>query len=362
VHLTKILVNAVIVIAGAMLVILVCWDVFTGILVPGRSKRGIRFIPRYFHSTWALWSAIGSRIRTEDRRERFFGFYGPLAMIVLIGLWAIGLILGFGLIQAGLTPGPWPTVLGESMYSAGSRMFTVAAGDWARGAAVTKMLVVVGAGMGLGFFTIVITYLPVLYQGFSRREAHVILLDQRAGKPVTAASVIQNHARRGAMTQLDSLLAEWEKWGAELMESHISYPMLSYYRSPQTDQSWLVAIAVIMDTCALRLAGAGGIDEFQAEATFSICLRALRGIGEILRLEPHGPRDPRLTEEQWGALSDKLREWELPDGGRDLWPRLSRMRDGYEPLLAAFADYLVMELPEWIPASMIQSPLEAARS
>ena len=186
--------NAVIVIAGALLVLLVCWDVFTGILVPGRSKRGIRFIPRYFHSTWAVWSALGRRINAEERRERFLGFYGPLAMVVLIGLWAIGLILGFGLIQAGLTPGPWPMVLGESMYSAGSRMFTVAAGDWARQAAATKALVVVGAGMGLGFFTVVITYLPVLYQLFSRREAHVILLDERAGKPVTAASLIQNHA------------------------------------------------------------------------------------------------------------------------------------------------------------------------
>jgi hypothetical protein len=241
-------------------------------------------------------------------------------------------------------------------------MFTVASGDWARNAAITKVLVVVGSGMGLGFFTVVITYLPVLYQLFSTREAHVIVLDERAGAPVTAGSLIQNHARRGRMDRLDSLLAEWEKWGGELMESHISYPMLSYYRSPHTDQSWLTAYAVIMDTCALRLAGAGGIDEFQAEATFSICLRALRGVGDVLRLEPRRPRNPRLTEEQWITLRDKLRGWELPDGGRDLWPRLSRTRDGYEPLLAAFADYLVMELPEWVPASIIQTPLEAARS
>ena len=155
------------------------------------------------------------------------------------------------------------------------------------------------------------------------------------------------------MDRLDELFGEWEKWGAELMESHISYPMLSYYRSPHTDQSWLTGMAVVMDTCALRLAGAGGMDEFQAEATFSICLRALRGIGEILRLEPRRPRDPRLTPEQWNTLRNRLRQWGLPDGGRDLWPRLSRTRDGYEPLLAAFADYLVMELPEWVPASMI---------
>ena len=354
--------NAAIAIAGALLVLLVCWDVFTGILVPGRSKRGIRFIPRYFHSTWAIWSAIGRRIRDEETRERLLGYYGPFAMVALIGFWAAGLIVGFGLIQAALTPGPWPMVFGESMYSAGSRMFTVAPGDWAKSETATKILVVVGAGVGLGFFTIVITYMPVLYQLFSRREAHVILLDERAGELVTAASLIQNHARRGGMDRLNSLLADWEKWGAELLESHISYPMLSYYRSPHSDQSWLTAIAVVMDTCALRLAGAGGIDEFQAEATFSICLRTLRNIGEILRLDPDAARADRLTEEQCSALRDKLREWELPDGGRDLWTRLSRTRDGYEPLLAAFADYLVMELPEWIPASMIRTPLEAARS
>jgi hypothetical protein len=283
-------------------------------------------------------------------------------MVGLIALWAAGLILGFGLIQAGLTPGPWPMVFHEGLYSAGSRLFTAGIGDWARYAAASKVLVVVGSGMGLGFFTVVLTYMPVLYQLFSRREAHVILLDERAGEPVTAASLIQNHARRGGMDRLDDLVSDWEKWGAELMESHISYPMLSYYRSPHSEESWLTAITVIMDTCALRLAGAGGMNEFQAEATFSICLRALRSVGEILRIQPRPPRDPRLTEDQCRALRDKLREWELPDGGRDLWPRLARTRDGYEPLLAAFADYLVMELPEWIPATMIQSPLEAARS
>jgi hypothetical protein len=220
----------------------------------------------------------------------------------------------------------------------------------------------VGSGTGLGFFTMVITYLPVLYQLFARRETHVILLDERAGSPVTAVSLIQNHARRGAMDRLNQLLAEWEKWSAELLESHVSYPMLSYYRSQHSDQSWLTAMAVIMDTCALRVAGAVGIDEFQAEGTLSMCVSAMRNIGEILCINPVATYPDRLPRDRFLALRDKLREWHLPEGDAQVWPRLARVRESYEPMLAAMADYFVIQLPEWMPAApRIEAPLEAAR-
>jgi len=354
-------VNTVVCIAGVVLVLLVFHDVFHGILVPGRTKRRLRFIPYYFQGSWAVWSFFIRRIHTEDLRERLLTVYGPLAMIGLLLLWAVGLMVGFGLLQAGLTPGPWPTVFVEGMLAAGSRMFTVGVGDWARYAMASKILAVVVSGTGLGFFTMVITYMPVLYQLFSRRETHVILLDERAGSPVTAASLIQNHARRNAIGKLDDLIEDWEKWSAELLESHVSYPMLSYYRSQHSNQCWLTAMAVVMDVCALRLAGAGATDEFQAEATFSMCLSALRSIAEILRIEPLDRYDDRLPGDRLHGLRDKLREWRQPDGGRDLEARLGRIRETYDPLIAAMADYLLVRLPDWIPAEMIQAPLEAAR-
>jgi hypothetical protein len=353
--------NTVAWIGGTVLVLLVFRDVFDGILVPGRVRRRLRFIPYYFHSLWWVWAGFGRKIRDEDSRERMLSIFGPLAMVGLLGLWAVGLMLGFGLIQAGLTPGPWPRVFLESLYSTGARMFTVGIGDWAKDAPASKALVVLESATGLGFFTMVITYMPVLYQLFARREAHVIMLDERAGSPVTAASLIQNHKRRGAMDRLTTLLADWERWSAELLESHVSYPMLSYYRSQHSDESWVAAMAVIMDTCALRLAGAVGIDEFQCEATLSMCVSAMRSIAEILCIAPAEQYGQRLTRDRFYALREKLRDLALPSGDGDVWPRLERVRQSYEPLLAAMADYFVIELPEWIPSEAIEAPLEAAQ-
>ena len=352
--------NTAICIAGIWLVLLVLRDVFDGILIPGRTHRQLRTIPYYFHGTWAIWAAITRRIQNKQNRERLLSVYGPLSMVGLLVLWAIGLIVGFGLIQAALTPGPWPYVFFESIYSTGSRMFTAGTGEWAKYASASKVLVVVVSGVGLGFFTMVITYLPILYQMFSRRESHVIMLDERAGSPVTAASLIQNHARRNGMKRLDELIADWEKWGAELLESHVSYPMLSYYRSEHGDESWLGAVAVIMDTCALRLSGALDTDEFQAEATLSMCLRALRSICTVLRVKPLATYPDRLPRDRFFALNDKLRELQLPTGDGDVWSRLSKTRDTYEPVLAALGDYFLIDLPQWMPNAKIEAPLEAS--
>jgi len=125
--------------------------------------------------------------------------------------------------------------------------------------------------------------------------------------------------------------------------------MLSYYRSQHSDQSWLAAMAVVMDTCALRMAGAGGFDEFQAERTLAMCTSALRNISEVIHLHPLEHYPDRLPRTAFGELTEQLRRSELSTGGGDAWERLSRVRNRYEPLLAAMADYFVIELPSWVP-------------
>ena len=119
-------------------------------------------------------------------------------------------------------------------------------------------------------------------------------------------------------------------------------------------------MAVVMDTCALRIAGAVGIDEFQAETTLAMCLSALKAIADTLRIAPLDRYSDRLPRDRFPALRERLTDWRLPAGDGDVWSRLSRIRRGYEPLLAAMATYFLIDLPEWMPASMIETPLEAA--
>ena len=140
----------------------------------------------------------------------------------------------------------------------GVTFFTLGYGDVVPHTGAARFMSVLEAGTGIGFIAVVIGYLPVLYQLFSRREAHVIQLDARAGSPPTATTMLSRHAECGGLDKLDDLLREWEVWGSDLLESHLSYPMLVYYRSQHDNQSWLAALTAVMDSCALILVGRRG--------------------------------------------------------------------------------------------------------
>ncbi len=196
--------------------------------------------------TWNWWSFVAQRLGPGDRRERLLGVYGPLSLVLLICLWVGGLILGFGLIHLSLGAG---SVL-QALYFSGITFFTVGYGDLVPSSIAMRGVAVVEAGCGLGFLALVIGYLPALYQPFARREAHVMLLDERAGSPPTATELLKRHADGHCLDSLDQLLREWEVWTSELRESHMSYPMLGFYRSQYSNQSWLAAMASITDTCS----------------------------------------------------------------------------------------------------------------
>jgi Ion channel len=203
-------------------------------LLPLPIRRNLRLVMLFVRCTWKSWSFLAQRLGPGDRRERLLGVYGPLSLVLLICLWVGGLILGFGLIHLALRPDSFL----QALYFSGITFFTVGYGDLVPRSIAMKAVAVVEAGSGLGFLALVIGYLPVLYQLFARREAHVMLLDERAGSPPTATELFKRHADGRSLDALDQLLREWEVWASELLESHMSYPMLGFYRSQYSNQSW----------------------------------------------------------------------------------------------------------------------------
>jgi hypothetical protein len=348
-------VAAVSLIVGLVLIALTLQDAFEVVLLPRRVSRPLRFTSGFFRVGWGLWktlAAVGTR--EGGARERFLCIFGPLAMLMLFIAWALGLITGFALIQWGALGSADRAGhdFASQMYFSGVTFFTLGYGDLAPRTALAKVASVVEAGVGFGLIAVVIGYLPVLYQLFSRREAHVIQLDARAGSPPTAAMLLRRHAEAGRVDQLDGLLSAWEVWGAELLESHLSYPMLAYYRSQHDDQSWLAALAAVLDACVFVLVGVEGARTLQARMTFAILRQVVVEMARSLGISPvRGSDEDGLEPAAYASILALFETAELKwRDDADVQETLLAMRATYAPLLAGLSAYLMIPLPDLVPA------------
>ena len=339
---------------AAGLILLVLQDAFEVMLLPRRVQRRVRFMSTYFRVTWGTWSAFARRLPCGQRREAFLSYFGALSMLGLFFLWAAALIIGFGILQWSLQidlTGVPRSSLAEQTYMSGVTFFTLGYGEVVPHSAAGRFIAILEAGTGIGFIAVVIGYLPVLYQLFARREAHVIQLDARAGSPPTAVTMLCRHAEAGGLTKLDYFLREWEVWGSELLESHLSYPMLAYYRSQHDDQSWLAAVAAVMDCCALILVGVRELQPLQARMTFGIARQVVVEMARSFGIEPiRNSGSDRLPHAAYvvleGTFARANLEW---DTGQETEATLVALRATYEPLLHGLASHLMLPLPGWMP-------------
>jgi hypothetical protein len=346
-------VSCVVAFLAVTMLLVVLQDAFEVMLLPRRVHRRVRLTRFYFDTVWACWCWMAKRIPAGMGRERFLGVFGALSMVVLFALWATALISAFGLLEWTLQGNTAHSPVGEQVYMSGVTFFTLGYGDVVPHTGTARVLAVVEAGTGIGFIAVVIGYLPVLYQLFSRREAHVIQLDARAGSPPTATTMLSRHAAGGGLDKLEDLLREWEVWGSDLLESHLSYPMLVYYRSQHDNQSWLAALTAVMDSCALILVGVEDLQPLQARMTFAMARQVIVEMARSFGVRPSrydgGDRLPHEEFQRMEAiLLDAGLNWK---GGPQAEETLAALRATYEPLLDGLGVALLLTLPEWIARS-----------
>src|SRR5215472_57369 len=264
--------------AGVAIFAIVVWDAFEAIILPRRVTRRFRLARVFYKFTWNSWKLVTRLIPERKRRETLLSFFGPLSLLLLVAVWAVGLVLAFGLMQYGAgssvnTAGN-PPGFSTDIYLSGTTFFTLGLGDVVPRTSLARLLVVLEAGFGFGFLAAVIGYLPFIYGSFSRREVNISLLDARAGTPPTAGELLRRHAYPGGREALRQLLKDWEFWAADLMESHLSYPVLAFFRSQHDNQSWIAALTAILDSCTLVKVSVEDSCQRQAELTFAIARHA----------------------------------------------------------------------------------------
>jgi hypothetical protein len=230
------------VVLATILILVILWDAFETIILSRRVSRKFRLTRLFYRTLWPPWRAVARLAPAGNRRENVLMVFGPLSLILLLVLWAVGLVFSFALFHWGANSqlaGP-PGLSGflEDLYLSGTTFFTLGLGDVTPKGHLGRGLTVLESGMGFAFLALVIGYLPMISQAFSRREVNISLLDARAGSPSTAAQLLGRHSHDGG-DDLRKLLDDWERWSAELLESHVSFPVLSYFRSQHDNQSWV---------------------------------------------------------------------------------------------------------------------------
>ncbi len=336
---------------GVLLVLVILWDAFETIVLPRRVSRRIRLARLFYRATYIPWRAVARRM-TGGQREATLAVYGPLALLLLLMAWAAGLILGFAGLYWALSP-PGTMSVAQTLYFSGSTLFPLSHADVPLPTPLAHILEVVESGLGVGFLALVIGYLPVTYQAFSRREVRISLLDARAGSPPTAAEMLLRHRDMGGMEALRELLHEWELWSAEFLEIHLSYPVLAYFRSQHDNQSWLAALTTILDTTSLVIIGVEGACQRQAERTFAIARHAVVDLAIIFNAPPFEPEPDRLSAAGLAQLRSRLSESGLKlREGNDGDQKLAELRGMYEPYISSLAQYFHIAIPPWMhPAS-----------
>lgn len=339
---------------GIIIVLLILWDAFETVVLPRRVTRRLRITGIYYRTLRKIWSAIARRIRNARRRESFLGLFGPLSLILLLATWAAGMIVGFAFIDwdsgARVVPAEETANFWSALYFSGTTFFTLGLGDISTRTTIGRAATVLESGMGFVLLALVVGYLPVLYQAFSRREVEISMLDEWAGSPPSAGELLRRLGAWNDIAAVGSFLATWEQWAADLLESHISYPVLAGFRSQHGNQSWLSGLTTVLDTCALVLSGVDAVPHRPAHLTFAMARHVAVDLCQVLDAPPFPPAQDRLPAGELARLRAMLRDAGVTvrEGGA-AERALADLRAMYEPYVNSLSVRLMLPLPEWLP-------------
>jgi len=240
---------------GAAMILAALIDVFQSVVTP-RPVAGRLRISRYtIRSLWAVCRWLARRTTNSRRGEALLGSFGPAIVLVFLLIWLVLLVLGYGLLVNAFAGQfrPHPTDLSTSIYVAGTSLFTIGFGDYVGTTSVSRVLMLVAAATGLGVLALVVTFLFSLYGAFQRREVAVVTLEASAGAPPSGVTLLETYAGAGIVQELPALFQRWQSAAAEILDSHLAYPVLAYFRSSHDNDSWISSLGAVMDATTLVL-------------------------------------------------------------------------------------------------------------
>jgi hypothetical protein len=294
-----------------------------------------------------LMHAGVGRIRSFSRRDHVLTTLEPMVMLLRLAIWLSAGFVGFALIIWSTGTAPF----GHSFIESGSSIFTL--GFATEDHPAPQVVAFLAAAFGLLVVALQIAYLPALYDSFNRRETLVTMLESRAGTPAWGPELLARHYLVGIETNLASFYDDWERWSADVAESHTTYPALLYMRSPHPTNSWLVGLIAVLDSAALYLSVCPSAAPAEARLCVRMGFTCLRDIARAIRVpfdpDPRPDGDIALSFDEFLEAVARLEQATVPleRSAEDAWAHFKGWRVNYESIAYTLANIVFAPPGAW---------------
>ena len=335
--------------AGLVLVGITLYDLFQSVVVPRPAVGKLRLSGPIVRLLWKAWRAVGLRDPEPASREAFLGSFAPVALICLLALWVASLILGYGLVLHGLRHElqPPPGDFGTAVYFSGVSLLTLGYGDIVPGSGPARVVALVEAANGFGIVALVVSLLFSLYGSFQRREVLVVILDAMAGAPPSAVQLLEKCREQEMRPYLISTFDDWRQWCAEVLESHLAYPILNYFRSSHDNESWLSSLGAVMDAATLVITTVEGVPRGPARLLNRVGNHLVEDLAQIMGFPLN--HDVGIERFEFDQVRERLRDAGFTLAPADqAWEDFGRLRSSYAAPLNAMAVYWAIPPAPWV--------------
>ncbi|HVS06782.1 MAG TPA: ion channel [Candidatus Dormibacteraeota bacterium] len=335
--------------AGAIVVFAVLNDVFQSVVVPRPTVGGFRLTRFVIRGSWRAWRTFGLRKSSSEGRERVLGTFAPRILIGLLLVWILSLIIGFGLMLYALRTQTRPPLesLPVAMYFAGTSLLTIGYGDIVAHTWLARLVSITAAVAGLGLIALAISFIFSLYASFQRREVLVVTLDARAGAPPSGVSLLEASSKLGLKDDLSRIFIEWEKWAAEVLDSHMAYPLLAYFRSSHDNESWISALGAVLDAATLVLTTVVDVPRGPAQMMYAMGRHTVEDLARFFAItRDHQPGVERYEFDEARQRLAKFGYTLAPPD--DSWAAFAKLRSEYAGALNDMAKWFAAPPTQWI--------------
>jgi hypothetical protein len=347
------LLNAASVLLGVVIIVSTLNDVFQSVVMPRATGRNFRVSLYVGRGVWRIWPrfAWGVYPRDEDRRENLLAVFAPFMLVALIGFWVTMLILGFAFVLWALRGGIVPLAdrtFGATLYFAGTSLLTIGFGDVVGRAGLPRLVSVLAALAGLSFLSITTAYLFAVFGSFQKRETFVVSVAARAGAPPSGVNLLAIAGYSRTKDDLSGLMVDAQRWAAAVMESHLAYPVLAFFRSSHDDQSWIGTLGTLLDAATLLMTTVDGVRDGQARIFYNVGRHAARDLARYFRAGD-AEDEPGIERAEFDHACERLSAagYTLFDH-EESWKRFAGLRSGYASRLNALAAFFHIPPLQWI--------------